>query len=157
MIDLFCVALSIIFIPLLVVGKHMINNSNEIKMELSETGGQEKIIGNTSYDKLDYKNIETRNIFSPDGLYKLPEAKEKLDNKGKLHDKIYRFIGVLESGQKSAVFIKEEGDIITLKTGDRLEDGAVISGIENLSVRLEKDNEVIEHRIFKLEDKSNAD
>ena len=151
--EFLCVVLIILVFSLFAVEKPEINYDNEIsKKELPETGGQEKIIENISYDKLDYQNIETRNIFSPDGLYKLPEAKGKLyDKKGELSDKKYRFIGVFEAGQKKAVFMKNTGDVIILNEGDKIEGGFFISGIKNMSVKLEKDDKVIEHRIFKLE------
>lgn len=149
-IDLFCAALSVVSIPLLVVNKPVINYSEEIsKIELLETGGQEKIVENISYDKSDYKNIETRNIFSPNGSYGSAEGKEILT------EKPYRLIGVFISGQKRAVFMKDTGDIIILNAGDKLEDGSVVYSIENLSVKLKKNDNVVEYRIFKLENEIN--
>ncbi len=158
MIDLLCITFSAVSIPMLMVGKPEINYDKKIrKIELSQTERQKDIDVNSVHYEREYGNIEDRNIFSPDGLYKLPELKGKLYNKGKLNDKIYRFIGVLESGQKKAVFIKYTGDIVILKIGDKLEDNSVITGIDNLSVRLKKGSKEIEHKIFNLEDKSNAD
>lgn len=146
MIELFCAALSVVSIPLLVVDKPMINYSNEIgKIELSETEEQGEITENISYDKFVYKNLETRNIFSPNGSYRSTDGKELLSAEP------YRFIGVFVSGQKKAVFMKDTGDVIILNTGDKMEDGSIISKIENMSVKLEKDEKIIEHRIFKLE------
>jgi hypothetical protein len=128
------------------VDRPEINYNKEIsKTELSQTEKQEYLSASTIHNEWDYSNIEGRNIFSPDGSYKFAEGE------GKLNYEPYRFIGVIESGQKRAVFMKEKGGVITLKIGDRLEDEAVISSIENLSVKLEKDEKVIEHKIFKLE------
>ena len=105
-----------------------------------------KIIENISYDKLVYNNLEARNIFSPNGSYRSTAGKELLSAEP------YRFIGVfVSSKQKKAVFIKDTGDVIVLNAGDKIEDGSVVSSIENMSVTLEKDEKVIEHRIFKLE------
>ncbi len=145
-IDLFCVVLFFVSIPLLVVDKPEINYNNEIiKVELSETEEQGEITESIAYNKPVYKNLETRNIFSPDGSYRSTDGKELLSAGP------YRFIGVFESGQKKAVFMKDTGDVIILNEGDKIEGGFSISSIKNMSVKLEKDDKVIEYRIFKLE------
>lgn len=142
-----CVVLIILVFFLFAVDRPEINYNNKIsKRKLSETEEQGEIIESIAYNKSVYKNLEDRNIFSPDGTYRSSDGGGEL-----LPSKPYHFIGVFESGQKKAVFMKDTGDVIILNEGDMIEGGFFISSIKKMSVKLEKDGKVIEHRIFKLE------
>ena len=148
--DFLFAALLLVIFPLFVVGRPDINyNVVTSIVETLEVETHEDLSVSKVKNKRKYSNIKERNIFSPDGSYKTIEGKKKSDYEA------YRFIGVVISGQKRAVFIKENGNIVSLKTGDKLEDGSVISSIENLSVKLKKNDKVVEYRIFKLENEIN--
>ena len=148
--DILCAALSMVIIPLIVVDKPAISYNTKItEMETSQAEGQNNTIENV-YDGRNYENIEARNIFSPDGLYKLPEEEVKEETAAEeiLPETTYSLVGVLVSDRKMAVLKTDTGFTITSKVGDELIDGSIITEIDDLSVKLKKNNKETELKIF---------
>lgn len=151
LIEFLCIILSIIPILLFTVDKPVVNYSIETdEIELPQTGEKENIVQYVSYDGAGYKNIESRNIFSQDGSY--GSVSSYRTAKKKIPDRPYDLIGVFVSEQKKAVLKKYTGKIITSKIGDKLDGGFVVTGINDISVKLEKGNKEMELNIFKIEE-----
>lgn len=151
LLEFSCIIIPVILISIFTADKPAINYSAEIeKLELSQTEENKDMIQNVSYNKFDYKNIETRNIFSQDGSYGL------IGKMAKAPDISYQLLGVFVSNQKRAALMKYTNKVkdpptITAKVGDRLNGGFVVTDINSLSVKLKKGGEEIELKIFELE------
>lgn len=158
LIEFLCIILFVIPILLFTVDKPVVNYRMETgEIELPQTGEKENIVQEVYYDGAGYKNIESRNIFSQDGSY---GSVSSYATKKKIPDRPYDLIGVFVSEQKKAVLKEYTGKMITSKIGDKLDGGFVVTGIDDISVKLEKNNKEMELKIFKLEealDKNKAD
>jgi hypothetical protein len=91
-----------------------------------------------------YEYLAKRNIFSPDGSYEM--AKDLIH----LPENPYNLIAVLRGNEKRAVFREFTGDVVSLKVGDRLIDGAIITNIEDMAVKVKKGRETKKYRIFEV-------
>jgi hypothetical protein len=87
------------------------------------------------------KNIKERNIFVTTGAYTESTAQNLPDNP-------YALIAVLQGKEKKAVFRDYLGNVLTLPVGGKLIDGFVITGIDVLSVSMQKRNERKNLRLF---------
>lgn len=92
--------------------------------------------------------IYERNIFSVDGSYaSVSDLKQTPESS-------YNLIAVLRGKEKRAVFREYSGNMVFLKTGDKLIDGSIIADIDKLSVRTKKGSETKEYRIFDVKRKN---
>ncbi|MBP1713309.1 MAG: putative exported protein [Deltaproteobacteria bacterium] len=62
----------------------------------------------------------------------------------------YSLVGVLQGGEKRAVFLEPGGKIVALAVGKNLADGSVVTRIDDLSVELEKGKEKKNLKLFDL-------
>lgn len=79
-----------------------------------------------------------------------------LDTAGAKIANLYTLIGILGGERKKAAFRDYRGSVAILGVGARLIDGAVITAIDASSVRLRKDNEQTEMRIFDIKSSEQA-
>lgn len=87
------------------------------------------------------KDIKKRNIFMESGVY--------TDSTGQIvPDNPYALIAVLQGKERKAVFRDYQGKVLTLPAGGKLIDGFVITGIDAMSVRLQRRNEQKNLRLF---------
>jgi len=98
------------------------------------------------------ETLKGRNIFAADGSYALAGT----GMKGPLPENPYTLVGVLRGPEKKAVFREYTGSIVTLTVGNKLIDGAVITRIDNLSVKVKKGKERRELRIFHVDNPKQA-
>ncbi|MDI6889843.1 MAG: hypothetical protein QMC83_02730 [Thermodesulfovibrionales bacterium] len=150
LMDILCIAIFGLSIPLLVVEKPEISYSTLISNARTAEPEKKKDMTETitrveKQRVRQYKHIEERNIFSPDGVYRIVKGEAPPP------ENPYRFIGVLRGKDKRAVFMDYTGEIITLKPGEKLGDGSVIRDIDILSVKLKKGKKETELRIFNLD------
>jgi len=87
------------------------------------------------------KDIKERNIFMENGVYADADGKIIPDNP-------YALIAVLQGKEKNAIFRDYQGKVMTLRAGEKLMDGFVITGIDAMSVRLQRRNELKSLRLF---------
>jgi hypothetical protein len=90
------------------------------------------------------KELKARNLFSASGTY--AETAEK-----PLPENPYTLIAVLRGKEMKAVFKDYSGSIMTRDVGNKMIDGAVITGIGNTTVKLKKGTEITEMRIFNVQ------
>lgn len=98
----------------------------------------------TSKQKNTYKYSEKRNIFSLDGSYELPKDLIQIP------ENPYNLIAVLKGKEKRAVFREFTGNVVSLKIGSRLIDGATITDIGEMTVKVKKGRDIKEFRIFEV-------
>jgi hypothetical protein len=65
-------------------------------------------------------------------------------------DNPYSLIGILQGGEKRAVFLEPGGKIVALAVGKNLTDGSVVTRIDDLSVQVEKGKEKKDLKLFDL-------
>jgi hypothetical protein len=97
----------------------------------------------TAKQRNTYEFLEKRNIFSPDGSYEM--VKKDLIQ---IPENPYNLIAVLKGKEKKAVFREFTGNMVSLKVGDKLIDGATITDIREMTVKVKKGREIKEYRIF---------
>lgn len=92
-----------------------------------------------------YGHLDKRNVFSEDGSYE-KELK-------KIPENAYNLIAVLKGREKRAIFREYTGTLVSVKVGDKLIDGAVVTDIGSMTVRVKKDKDKKEYRIFDVKQK----
>lgn len=100
-----------------------------------------------SQQPANYKHIEDRNIFSQEGSYEATKGLLQIP------ENPYNLVAVLRGKEKRAVFREFTGNMVSLKVGDRLIDGAVVNDIDDMSVKIKKGRETKEYRIFEVKSK----
>lgn len=83
-------------------------------------------------------------LFNADGNLPPPAV----DKAGTQPANLYTLIGILGGKEKKAAFRDYKGSIAILGVGAKLIDGAVITAIDSVSVKLKKENENSELKIF---------
>ncbi|MBZ0157005.1 MAG: hypothetical protein K8I29_12445 [Alphaproteobacteria bacterium] len=89
-----------------------------------------------------YKRLEARNIFDPEGHYEKPKELKALP------ENPYNLIAVFQGRETRAVLREYTGAMVSLKVGDKMVDGFVVSGIDRLQVTAKKGKERKVYRIF---------
>lgn len=97
--------------------------------------------------------LKQRNLFSEDGSYVLSAEKTK-KVKEVLPENPYTLVAVLLGKEQKAVFRDYKGVIHTLAKGQKLIDGAVLTGISPRSVKIKKGNASKELVLFDVRRKS---
>lgn len=115
-----------------------LGNKREVEAKSSKPAKE------TSEQKNNYKHLDERNIFSETGSYET--AKGLLQ----IPENPYNLIAVLRGMEKRAVFREFTGNMVSLKVGDKLIDGAVIEDIGDMSVKIKKGKETKDYRIFEV-------
>lgn len=95
------------------------------------------------------KELKDRNIFSADGRYPVIKTQRERE----IPEVAYTLLGVMHGREKKAVFRIYTGAVVSVKEGDKLIDDAVITGIDNLTVKTKKGKTVKEYRIFDVKPK----
>jgi hypothetical protein len=62
----------------------------------------------------------------------------------------YSLIGILQGGEKRAVFLEPGGKVVALAVGKNLADGSIVTRIDDLSVQVEKGKEKKDLKLFDL-------
>ncbi|OPY86679.1 MAG: hypothetical protein A4E72_01618 [Syntrophus sp. PtaU1.Bin208] len=97
--------------------------------------------------------LKQRNLFSEDGSY--AQSAERIKKAAEvLPENPYTLVAVLLGKEQKAVFKDYKGAIHTLTKGQKLIDGAVLSGISPRSVKLKKGNASKELVLFDVRRKS---
>lgn len=96
-----------------------------------------------------YKNIETRNIFAMDGSYGMSYY-NSYNQQASPGGVTYGLIGILRGSENMAVFREPTGSIVSLKTGQKLADGAKIIHISQLYVKAKKGRNIKQYKIFDI-------
>ncbi|MCC6347884.1 MAG: hypothetical protein IT388_11905 [Nitrospirales bacterium] len=107
------------------------------KGEPKEWGREKEAPGRSAY-----KSLEARNIFDPEGHYEKPKELKALP------ENPYNLIAVFQGKETRAVLREYTGAMVSLKVGDRMADGFVVSGIGRLQVTAKKGKERKVYRIF---------
>ena len=143
--DILCIVLIVIIVPLLVkkpdIEPHM---RPSIEAYDTNTKGTKKSSKGIIRDIVSPKALEERNIFTPDSNQGISSTKESLP------EDPYTLIGILKGEEKKAVIREHTGSIVTLREGDKLTDGSVITRIDTYSVEIEKGGEKKELRMFNV-------
>ncbi len=84
--------------------------------------------------------LKSRNIFAESGIYAASGQALPPDP--------YKLISVLHGKEKKAVFREYTGAVVTLPVGKKMIDDFIITKIESVSVKLKKDKEEKELRLF---------
>ena len=105
----------------------------------SSQEGNLEIPGKTARD---YQKLETRNIFSPDGLY------AQLSQQKPMPEVAYTLLGVIVAKPRQAVFRDYLGAVVAVGEGEALADGFVIARIGPLAVTARRGEDEREYRIF---------
>ncbi|MGA3209241.1 MAG: hypothetical protein ABSE05_15650 [Syntrophales bacterium] len=88
--------------------------------------------------------LKNRNIFAESGSYAAPGV---IAGQA-LPPNPYKLISVLQGKEKKAVFREYTGAVVTLPVGKKMIDDFIITKIESVSVKLKKDKEEKELRLF---------
>ncbi len=94
--------------------------------------------------KTPYVYLAERNIFVSTGSYEPPKTLPQIP------ENPYNLVAVLKGNESRAVFREFTGNILVLKVGDQLIDGAVIEAIGNVSVTVKKDDVQKDYRLFEV-------
>lgn len=104
-----------------------------------------------------YKNIATRNIFALDGSYGAgyynPYNQQTSSGGGGGQGgggAACGLIGILRGSENVAVFRYPDGSVVSLKTGQKLADGARIIRISQLYVKAKKGRDIKQYKIFDI-------
>ncbi|MFO0753210.1 MAG: hypothetical protein U0411_07800 [Thermodesulfovibrionales bacterium] len=89
-----------------------------------------------------YKSLTARNIFDPEGRYEKPKELKALP------ENPYNLIAVFQGKETRAVVREYTGALVSLKVGDKMADGFVVSGIDRLQVTAKKGKEKKVYKIF---------
>jgi len=92
-------------------------------------------------------NIVVRNIFEPDGGYEKPAELIIIP------ENPYNLIAVLEGKEKQAIMREYTGRMVSFKIGDKMIDGAVVTGMDKMSVTVKRGKKEKEYRIFDVKPK----
>lgn len=91
-----------------------------------------------------YQYVEERNVFAMDGSYVTTTGLKPMP------ENPYVLVAILKGREKTAIFKEYSGSMISLKVGQKLIDGAIITEIGNLSVKVKKGMKIREYRIFDI-------
>ncbi|MBF0317351.1 MAG: hypothetical protein HQL04_04180 [Nitrospirae bacterium] len=110
----------------------------------STRGAQDKspLAGLLQRQGRQYEHLPMRNIFSPDGKYAPDTATAAAPAK------IYRLVGVLNTGVVRAVLMDNTDTLYILKEKDKLGDGRELAVIKRLSVVLRDNGSEQELKVF---------
>ena len=94
--------------------------------------------------KTPYTYLAERNIFVSTGSYEPPKGLLQIP------ENPYNLVAVLKGNEFRAVFKEFTGNIVVLKVGDRLIDGAVVEAIGNVSVTVRKEDVLRDYRLYEV-------
>ncbi len=97
------------------------------------------------------RNLEVRNIFEPQGNYEKPPELIIIP------ENPYNLIAVLQGKEKRALLREYTGRMVSLKIGDKMVDGAIVTGIDSMSVTAKKGKKEKVYRIFEIKIKKGKD
>lgn len=97
------------------------------------------------------RNLYVRNLFETGGNYAPPPELIIIP------ENPYNLIAVLEGKEKRAVLRDYTGKVVSLKTGDKMVDGAVVVRIDRLSVTARLGKKEKEYRIFDVKKNKGKD
>lgn len=109
------------------------------KVSVAESDSQQKGVPDSSPQKA----LTERNIFAENGSYDVSVNEMKV-----LPENPYRLIAVLKGKEKKAVFREYTGAVFGMPVGKKMIDGFEVMAINNTSVKLRKEKEKKELKLF---------
>jgi len=125
-------------------GLKQVSNIPPAKSSGQSEAKSRRLVEEPATQKNSYEYLEKRNIFSPDGSYE--PAKDLIQ----IPENPYNLIAVLRGREKRAVFREFTGNVVSLKVGNKLIDGATITDIGDMAVKVKKGRDTKEFRIFEV-------
>lgn len=120
-------------------------NYYDVNTITSKKNDMNNIETETSENEDEYKDIKERNIFAQDGKYIITPPPNILQQ---IPEKPYNLIAVLKGIEKRALFRDYKGTMLFVKEGDKMIDDAIIEKIDNTSVKVRKEDDLLEFKIF---------
>ncbi|MCX8070263.1 MAG: hypothetical protein N2738_07145 [Thermodesulfovibrionales bacterium] len=122
-------------------GQNIKNTTSEKKEQSENTKENENVEEQGDVEDI-YRFIKERNIFAQDGKYFTPNVLQQLP------EKPYNLIAIFKGTEKRALFKDYKGNMIFVKEGDKLIDDAVITEIGITSVKITKEEDIKELKVF---------
>ncbi|HIJ59502.1 MAG TPA: hypothetical protein HPP56_02635 [Nitrospirae bacterium] len=148
-----------IVVLLIGIDRPQIIDGHEKSDKKEETSNKE-LMNDVKADKIDdaedkddedeYKFIKKRNIFAQDGRYEISKFLKQLPQNP------YNLIAVLKGSEKRALFRDYQGNMLFLKEGDKLIDDATLEEIKTTSVKIRREEELLELKVFDVIPKKDA-
>lgn len=146
-IDLIILVLTLFLILILIerpkgiANLHIKTDTSDIK-EQADTNKEGESNGDQTEEEDTYKFIKERNIFAQDGKYFSSNVLQQLP------EKPYNLVAIFKGAEKRALFRDYKGNMLFVKEGDKLIDDAVVEEIGITSVKVTKEDEKRELKVF---------